>query len=444
MCDTFVAMQSCTADGSVLFAKNSDREPNEAQVLTFVPRMQYDQDASVQCTNMAIPQARETYAVLLSRPFWMWGAEMGVNEYGVTIGNEAVFTKEPKQKDGGLLGMDMIRLALERASTARGALEIIVNLLDTYGQGGNCGFTHPFFYHNSFIIADPEHAWVLETAGEYWAALKVKDYYSISNGLTIGADYDLASSNLVEHAMEKGWCRNKSEFDFARCYSDFLYTRFGCCRIRQPRSTARLAAESGSVTPGGMMSILRDHGADAESDASWHPAPADPKMLCMHAGFGPTRNSQSVASLVAHLDNALNTAWVTGTSAPCTGIFKPVWLQAGLPDLGPSPEGADNPETLWWAHEAIHRAVIQDYPARSAVLMGPRDALESAFINGTSALSQTDLETLFDYSSTCFTRAAEFTAEMIPLIQAVPAGDKIPPLYRMAWGKFNRQANMDL
>ena len=153
---------------------------------------------------LQIPQVRETYAVLLSRPFWMWGAEMGVNEYGVTIGNEAVFTKEPKQKDGGLLGMDMIRLALERASTARGALEIIINLLDTYGQGGNCGFTHPFFYHNSFIIADPEHAWVLETAGEYWAALKVKDYYSISNGLTIGADYDLASSRPGRTCRGKG------------------------------------------------------------------------------------------------------------------------------------------------------------------------------------------------------------------------------------------------
>lgn len=444
MCDTFVAMGSCTADGSVLFAKNSDREPNEAQVLTFVPRMHYTGGATVQCTNIQIPQVSETYAVLLSRPFWMWGAEMGINEFGVTIGNEAVFTKEPTQKEGGLLGMDMIRLALERSSTAREALEIIVHLLDTYGQGGNCGFTHQFFYHNSFIITDHEHAWVLETAGEYWAALKVKDYYSISNGLTIGAEFDLASSNLVEHAVDKGWSRNKTEFNFARCYSDWLYTRFGCCRIRQPRSSTRLASECGSLTPRVMMSILRDHGSDGANNASWHPAPADPKTLCMHAGFGPTRNSQSVASLVAHLDNALDTAWVTGTSAPCTGIFKPVWLQAGLPDLGPSPNGTVNPETLWWAHEAIHRSVIQDYPVRSAVLLGPRDALESEFINGIPVLSQTDPETLLSYSSACFARVAEFTAEMVPLIQAVPASDKLPPLYRMAWAKVNRQAHIQV
>jgi len=444
MCDTLVAMRSCTADGSVLFAKNSDREPNEAQVLTFVPRLQHSEGATAQCTNMQIPQVSETYATLLSRPFWMWGAEMGVNEFGVTIGNEAVFTKEPKRKQGGLLGMDMIRLGLERSSSAREALEIIVNLLEDYGQGGNCGFTHKFYYHNSFIIADHEQAWVLETAGEYWAALKVRDFYTISNGLTIGEQFDLASSDLVEHALEKGWCRNKTEFDFARCYSDWLYTRFSSCKIRQPRSSSRVAAECGSLTPAAMMAILRDHGPDAHNEKGWHPAPADPKTLCMHAGFGPTRNSQSVGSLVVHLDGALDTAWVTGTSAPCTSIFKPVWLQAGLPDFGPSPVGTYNPETLWWAHEALHRAVINDYPVRGAVYLGPKETLEAEFINGVPELTNANLEILLAYSSTCFYRAAEFTSEMTALVQAVPASDKLPPLYRIAWGNYNRQAKIPI
>ena len=49
---------------------------------------------------------------MLSKPAWMWGAEMGCNDKAVCIGNEAVSTKlqnpieDTKEK---LLGMDLVR-----------------------------------------------------------------------------------------------------------------------------------------------------------------------------------------------------------------------------------------------------------------------------------------------------------------------------------------------
>ena len=93
------------------------------------------EDSIVQCTYIRIPQVKHTHAVLLSKPFWMWGAEMGVNEHGLAIGNEAVFTKIPYQKSDALTGMDLLRLALERAATASQAVTTITDLIETLWAG---------------------------------------------------------------------------------------------------------------------------------------------------------------------------------------------------------------------------------------------------------------------------------------------------------------------
>ena len=45
--------------------------------------------------------------------------------------------------------MDLVRLGLERGRTAEEARDVIVQLLETHGQGGNCGLSHPFYYQNA-------------------------------------------------------------------------------------------------------------------------------------------------------------------------------------------------------------------------------------------------------------------------------------------------------
>jgi dipeptidase len=449
MCDTLVAVGNATADGTVILAKNSDRQPNEAHVLAHVPRTRHEPGAMVKCTYIEIPQVEETYEVLLSKPFWIWGCEMGANECGVAIGNEAVFTKEPYGKGPGLIGMDFIRLVLERADTACKALDVITGLLETYGQGGNCGLHHEEYYHNSFIIADPTEAWVLETAGQFWAAERVHDVRSISNGLTIGSEWDMASPGLVEHALEKGWCKSADEFHFARCYSDFLYTRLDGCRARQRRSTELLEAQNGHVTVETMMAALRDHGPQA-ADPSWNPGKGVlMNTLCVHASFGPLRPGHSAGAMVAHLASDLPTFWLTGTSATCTSIFKPVYLgDAGLPDLGPEPTETYDSDALWWTHERLHRAVIRDYATRLPLYREERDALEAAFLceaaemydryRGASAEER--VEPLRAFTASCFERAAEATARWTETVLSAPVQHRPPRLFARAWDSFDKQA----
>ena len=164
MCDTAGKIIS---DRLAVFAKNSDRSPNEPQVNEFIGHKIHE-EKQLKCTYIAIDQVRETNALVLSRPSWIWGGEMGVNEYGVCIGNEAVFTKGKYGKES-LIGMDLLRLGLERGNSAKEALEVIIALLERYGQGGNCGYDKDFHYDNSFLIMDRKEIYVLETEGKNWA-----------------------------------------------------------------------------------------------------------------------------------------------------------------------------------------------------------------------------------------------------------------------------------
>jgi len=128
MCDTLIADAKVTNNNTAIFAKNSDRPPNEAQYLAWLPPRNYPGGEKVQCTYIKIPQAKETNAILLSKPFWMWGGEMGVNEHGLAIGNEAVFSKVPANKEPALLGNYPDRIGSYKED--RNELE------ETYIQGG--------------------------------------------------------------------------------------------------------------------------------------------------------------------------------------------------------------------------------------------------------------------------------------------------------------------
>jgi dipeptidase len=390
VCDTAVVVRP----GRVLFAKNSDRDANEAQLLDWQPRRAHAPGTMLRCTWLEIPQARETHAVLLSRPFWMWGAEIGANEHGVVIGNEAVFTKQPYAK-AGLTGMDLLRLALERAATAEAAVGVITGLLETVGQGGGCGHEHRgFTYHNSFLVADPTGAFVLETAGKRWAAERVTGARTISNALTLEP---LASE----------------ESDRLRGFAAAAQRRRACTQARAERA--------GGVDD--MMQLLRDHGGAAPG-YSWLNGALAP---CAHAG-GLVVNTQTTASWVSELVPGNVRHWATATAAPCTSPFKPVSVDEPVA-LGPEPTDRDDGRSLWWRHERLHRRVLRDPRRWYPDLLNDVNALEDRWYEDRPS------------SAAAFAEADAFL-EAWTKRTAEPGPDRRPWWARRFWAERDRRAGL--
>lgn len=358
MCDTVCVVRP---DG-VLFAKNSDRPANEAQILDWQPAREHPPGATVRTSWLTIPQARRTHAVLLSRPYWCFGAEMAANEHGVMLGNEAVFTRHAVP-ERGLTGLDLVRLAAERATDAEEAVRTILELCAAHGQGGGCDHERPGFrYFSSFLVVDRRRGFVLETAGRHHAIEEVRGARAISNGLTIPG--------------------------FAERHSDRVNTWGSRCRVRQPR-VQDLASEEAPDAAGGLarlFRVLRDHGphADAEPDRiAYEPIAGAMGGSCMHAGglFGAAQTVASWAARLSAEPGVGDQHWVTATASPCTSLFKPVSVLRPVAALvGEPPADVADPASLFWRHERLHRLVLRQPSRLLPALRSERDAIEARWL----------------------------------------------------------------
>lgn len=436
MCDTAVVLGNATADGAVIFSKNSDRPANECQPLNYFPRHQYPPGSRLRCTWIDVPQVSETFAVLGSRPYWIWGFEIGVNEHGVAIGNEAVYSREPYQEIG-LLGMDLIRLGLERGCTAHEALHVIVDLLEEFGQGGNCDLANPRTYHNSFIIADPTSAWVLETAGRRWIAQQVRGRRSISNVLTIGTEWDEASPDLIEHAVSEGWWPRGTDFDFAKAYGDpNRDVRSGTCRFA--RSTALVEGRH-AIGVDDLAAVLRDH----ESSL----ADGSPSPICMHAT--PPRTGETAASFVVHLrpnapDLLRTLAW-TSFGSPCLSPLLPLYVGAVVPPtiLGAAGSTFDS-SSPWWRTERIQRRVDL-YPSLKPRVQEICHADEGESRREVARVEErirelptTEARQLLQDLADCSTRRLLETLDALDALVSAVDGLPTPPAEHLAhWARIN-------
>jgi secernin len=336
------------------FAQNSDREPSEPQPVVRLPAAA-DDAPTLRATYVELPQVPQRHAVILSKPVWCWGGEMGINAAGVVIGCTAVRTRRASGAPA-LLGVDLVRLGLERGGSAGEALEVLIRLLEQHGQGGPAGFRNKkLFADASFLVADKLDAWQLETAGRDWVARRVGGHCAVANALTIGTERNLRSAAVAAGT------------DFARAFNTRLQPFLSRARERRELALHHLAR---ALTPSlaRMAFHLRAHKDDNED-----PAAGGNADTCMHAA-GFIRRHQTTGSMIARVSAAGASALFTGTSAPCLSIFRPVAFEGEFSVLTPADKQVE--ALLWRRHELLHRRALAD-PVLRLRLRATRDEIEA-------------------------------------------------------------------
>jgi secernin len=374
MCDSVAVTLEHSALGSTLFAKNSDRKLGECQPFVQHPAAFHPRGSKLQCTHIEIPQVAETYRVMGHSPWWIWGFEHGVNEHGVAIGNQTVFSREPVEEKAGLIGMDLVRLGLERGRDAREALEVIAALLEARGQGGAAIAPNGSGYHNSFLIADANVVWELETSGRRWAARRI-ERAALTNHITLGTDWEIGSRDLETFARAEGWWRESGRVDVAAAYRNEHVPGI-LSEGRRGRSLELLADED-KHDVSSLKRLLRDHlEAGISPPIGVGPEDAAFFTLCMHAEPVGT----TTASMIAPLPTDRVAPWPVWVSfaTPCTGIFVPVYLEGTIPaELARGVESAQE-GSAWWILHQLSEAAASDFARHTPRLRKAWAAIEES------------------------------------------------------------------
>lgn len=351
MCDTLCV----PGDGRMLFAKNSDRAVGEVQVVEAFGRRTGGRELATQ--YLTIPDPAGAVAVIGSRPTWLWGFEHGINEYRVAIGNERVWTaRDAESAEPRLIGMDLVRLALERATTAGAALDVLVELLEAHGQGGIAEEASGESYFSSFLVADPSAAWIVETCGTSWAARPATGGGSISNRLSLTDDWARASADVAPGSS----------------FQQFIDPAFPTGHADLRLAATGAATRSASADARTLVATMRHHGDHAwgavgdpagRSATALDPvATADMQLdgtgvsVCMHLRNWEATAASLVAELPADPDEPQR-AWAA-LGSPCVSVYLPLFPDVTDPSTGAGtvPACLTDPGT-WQRFDVLRRRV---------------------------------------------------------------------------------------
>jgi secernin len=324
--DIIVALGQATVDGHTLFGHNCRLPARTALVLERIQGRAHAADERLTLHHITLPQARETLTTLGLQATGQWGYLHGLNACGVAVGCAALRTRLPCPR-AGLLGSELVRLALERARTARQAADLIADLVGRHGQG----WAEEQPADSAFLIADSREGFTLETAGRYWAQQEVRQVRAMSDFCTIRQDWDKVAHGLSTFAMEQGWRQDDGrKLDFAGVVAPEL-VQTGSPLRRWGRATLLLEEQNAHLDLAFFRRMLGDHyeGCDDEADPILPGRGVPP--LCLHPRSPDSPMTGS--SLVLRLGGAMEhgrVAWCC-PGPPCIGVYLPVLLDGELP-----------------------------------------------------------------------------------------------------------------
>ena len=362
-CTVVIAGKNTTEDGSILFGMTEDDSGMQVDYMWRFPRRNHAQGAYLQANlqGLKIPQREQTYAYWLDACPPTHYSNMVVNEWGVALGSNGcssredpveVLEKKGQLKDGGIGFMLRIILA-QRAKTARQAVLMAADLIDQYGYRPS---------GRNLNIVGPDEAWQLQMVrGKHYVARRVKDdeVALVSNTFSIrqvdleDRENFIASADLVDYAIERGWYDPAKDgaFDFARAYSANKAHLSNSNNHRQwvmakmlnkgfPVSLeeAELGQMPVSVKPDqklrveDIMDLLRNHYEGTQLDKSEghrYSPHHTPHTICRYA-----THKAAVVQQRSNMPVEIGTVLWRALGQPCQSVFVPWYLGTQeFPDL---------------------------------------------------------------------------------------------------------------
>lgn len=235
-CTNFLVGKKASADSSVFISYSADSYGMSGFIAHF-PAAVHPEGTMRDIYNWdsgdyigQIPEARVTYNVLGN-----------INEHQVAIAETTFGGREELVDTAGLIDYgNLIYIALQRSRTAREAIDVMTSLVAEYGY---------YSSGESFSIADPNEAWILEMIGKggkekgaVWVAIRIPDdcISAHANQARI-RKFDMKdkenvrySKDVIKFARKMGYFNGKDEeFDFAAAYcpADFGGLRYCDARV---------------------------------------------------------------------------------------------------------------------------------------------------------------------------------------------------------------------